>query len=189
MASAFTHAFSALALGRAYAIESQPWRFWAASIACSILPDADVVGFELGIRYQDVLGHRGFTHSIPFALMVGAVVPGLVNRRVAWFSRTWVTLWLYFTAVTASHGLLDAMTDGGLGVAFWSPFDTTRYFLPWRPVRVSPLEIDAFFGTVGLKVLATEIVFIWIPVTALSVAIRWIRQRRPASHTRAANRG
>ena len=39
----------------------------------------------------------------------------------------------------ASHGVLDALTDGGPGVAFLAPFDDTRYFFPWRPIRVSPL--------------------------------------------------
>src|SRR5215831_7502105 len=47
-------------------------------------------------------------------------------------------LFAYLFLATASHGVLDAMTNGGLGVAFFSPFDTTRYFLPWRPIRVSP---------------------------------------------------
>lgn len=176
MASAFSHAFFAVAAGRVYAMEPQPWRFWAASIACSILPDADVVGFVLGIRYEDVLGHRGLSHSMPFALLLGAAVPRLVCPKLRWFSRKWVALWLYFAAVTASHGLLDAMTDGGLGVAFFSPFDTTRYFLPWTPVRVSPIEITLFLGVWGLKVLATEFVYIWIPAAALTLVIRRIRQ-------------
>jgi hypothetical protein len=36
----------------------------------------------------------------------------------------------HFSFVTASHGMLDAMTDGGLGVAFFAPFDNARYFFP-----------------------------------------------------------
>src|SRR5262245_29796929 len=97
-------------------------RFWATSIALSILPDFDVIGFAFGIRYEDFLGHRGFTHSIAFALIAGAAVLPLFEER------SW-KLWLYFSAVTASHGVLDAVTDGGLGIAFFSPFDKTRYFL------------------------------------------------------------
>jgi hypothetical protein len=31
-------------------------------------------------------------------------------------------LWIYFFVATASHGLLDAMTDGGMGVAFFFAF-------------------------------------------------------------------
>jgi inner membrane protein len=176
LASAFSHAFVAVAAGHAYAMEPKPWRFWAASIACSILPDADVVGFALGIQYGDFLGHRGFSHSVVFALLLGAALPRLVEGT-PWFSRRWVSSWLYFAAVTASHGVLDAMTDGGLGVAFFSPFDSTRYFFPWRPVRVSPIEIDLFFTTWGLKVLATEVVYIWVPAALLALVIRRTRQR------------
>ena len=35
--------------------------FWS---AISLLPDADVIGFGLGIRYADEWGHRGATHSL-----------------------------------------------------------------------------------------------------------------------------
>ncbi len=32
------------------------------------------------------------------------------------------------------------MTDGGLGVAFFSPFHTTRYFLPYRPIHLPGVD-------------------------------------------------
>ena len=69
MASAFTHAFVAVAAGKIYARDPMPRRFWATSIALSILPDLDVIGFAFGIRYEDFLGHRGFSHSIVFAMI------------------------------------------------------------------------------------------------------------------------
>ena len=69
-----------------------------------------------------------------------------------------------FFSVTASHGVLDAMTDGGLGIAFFAPFDNGRYFLPWTPIKVSPIEITAFFTVRGLQVLRSELVWIGIPV-------------------------
>jgi hypothetical protein len=53
--------------------------------------------------------------------------------------------WTFFFLATASHGLLDAMTDGGLGVAFFSPFDKHRYFFPWTPIRVSPIGLTRLF--------------------------------------------
>jgi inner membrane protein len=84
---------------------------------------------------------------------------------------------LYFFVVTASHGVLDAMTDGGRGIVFFAPFDTTRYFFPWRPVRVSPINIRAFFSTRGLQILSSELVFIWIPTTLVWAAVRVCRCR------------
>jgi hypothetical protein len=81
MASALSHAFVATALGSAYARHPMPWYFWGLSITCSILPDADVIGFTLGIPYNSVWGHRGLSHSLCFALVlslgVGAGLPFL----------------------------------------------------------------------------------------------------------------
>jgi inner membrane protein len=62
-----------------------------------------------------------------------------------------------------SHGLLDAFTDGGLGIAFFAPFDSTRYFFPWRPIAVSPIGISEFFSLGGLRVLLIEGIWIGIP--------------------------
>jgi inner membrane protein len=69
---------------------------------------------------------------------------------------------IYFTLVTLSHPLLDAMTNGGSGVALFAPFSTSRYFAPWRPIQVSPIGLR-FFSERGLEVLASEIVWVWIP--------------------------
>ena len=60
-------------------------------------------------------------------------------------------LFLYFFLCAASHGVLDAMTNGGLGVAFSPLFDTTRYFFPVRPVLVSLIEIGEFFSEYGVR--------------------------------------
>ena len=84
-------------------------------------------------------------------------------RAVERGSRRWWQLITYFFIVTASHGILDAMTDGGLGVAFLAPFDNSRYFFPWRPVMVSPIGVAPFFSRYGLNVLLSEIVWIWEP--------------------------
>ena len=118
-------------------------------------------------------GHRGFTHSLAFAALLAAAVSlssGWLRPQIRRFS-----LFVYLFLATASHGLLDAMTDGGLGVAFFSPFNNRRYFLPWRPIRVSPIGITRFFSTRGLAVLKTEMMWIWVPsifVVLLVLALR-----------------
>lgn len=171
MASAFTHAYVALAAGKLYSSRAQPWRFWLTSVALSVFPDLDVVGFAFGIHYEDFLGHRGFSHSLAFACLAGAVALLLFSER------SW-KLWLFFTVVTASHGLLDAMTDGGLGIAFFSPFDRGRYFLPWRPIPVSPIGIGSFFSDWGVTVLWGEVKFIWIPIGIVLAGLQFNRYRR-----------
>ena len=77
----------------------------------------------------------------------------------------------------ASHGLLDAMTTGGRGVAFFSPFSNRRYFLPWRMIEVSPIGIRPFFSERGAQVFASELTWIWIPAAAAAIAgILWRRR-------------
>jgi inner membrane protein len=170
MASAFTHGFVALAAGKLFFPERMPVRFWVLSIVCTLLPDVDVIGFFLGVRYSDMLGHRGFTHSLLFALLLAALVMVASFPAVRRFSKQWWMLTGYFFVVTASHGVLDAMTSGGYGIAFFSPFDNTRYFLPWRPLVVSPIGVYGFFSRWGWNVITSEILWIWIP-TLLFLAI------------------
>ena len=124
--------------------------FWS---LVSFLPDADVIGFPLGVRYEDEWGHRGASHSIAFAIALGVLIGILASRfRLPRF-RTGVTA----TLVLISHGLLDTLTDGGLGIALFWPFDHTRYFAPWRPIPVAPIGL-AFFSPYGLLVSITEAV-------------------------------
>jgi inner membrane protein len=71
------------------------------------------------------------------------------------------------------------MTDGGLGVAFFSPFDNHRYFLRWRPIHVSPIGIGRFFSDRGIAVLQSELLWIWLPAALLALSA-WL-MRRPAA--------
>jgi inner membrane protein len=167
MASVFSHAVVALAIGNISTTRSVTPRFWWLSILCSILPDADVLSFVFGVHYGDLLGHRGLTHSLSFALVLSFVVVQVWFADVETWSRRWWLLIMHFFLVTASHGMLDAMTDGGLGVAFFAPFENARYFFPWRPIMVSPIGIAPFFSRYGLDVLVSELVWIWIPVGML----------------------
>ena len=64
---------------------------------------------------------------------------------------------LLCVAVLASHGLLDAMTDGGLGVALFWPLSNQRFFLPLRPIPVAPIG-RRMFSQRGLTVLVSETV-------------------------------
>jgi inner membrane protein len=87
-------------------------------------------------------------------------------------------LFLYFFLCTASHGVLDAMTNGGLGVAFFSPFDTTRYFFPLRPVLVSPIGVSEFFSEYGVWILASEAIWIWLPSCLAFLVLRVVQRLR-----------
>ena len=136
--------------------------------ALSVLPDADFVAFMVGIPYPHPFGHRGMTHSLLFAALVGVLVAlGLRLRR-----RPVLVDALLAALVVASHGVLDAMTTGGLGVEFFWPVDIHRYFLPWRFIPVAPLGAR-MLSTRGLSVLLTEVV-LFLPAWAYAF---WPRSR------------
>jgi len=128
---------------------------WGAAIA-AVIPDLDAVGrpFHRG----DVAwlgGHRADTHSIFFALLVGAAVwifgrwsPQRERRIIA----------SYVTVVILSHGILDALATYGEGVAFFAPISMTRWKAGWQP----------FNGIV------VEVLVLWLP--ALLLYQFWIKR-------------
>ena len=179
MPSAFSHAVAALGIGACFYRPGVPARIWVVGAVCSALPDLDVIGFRFGVQYGDFWGHRGFTHSLVFsALLATAVLFVGFQGGVAGLSQ--LALWSYFFLAIASHGLLDAMTDGGLGIAFFSPFDNQRYFLPWTPIHVAPIGIARFFSQRGWVVLQSEVLWVWCPaglVAGVALLVRRIAVR------------
>jgi len=83
--------------------------------------------------------------------------------------RSRASLAILFSLATVSHLVLDSLTDGGSGVALFAPFENSRYFAPWRPIEVSPIGVD-FFSARGLVVLASEMIWVWLPALALITA-------------------
>lgn len=179
MASLLSHAVAALGISACFYQSRVPNHVWILGTACSLVPDLDVLGFRFGIRYADFWGHRGFTHSLVFAALIAGVVVVFFRHGIAGLRP--LILCIYFFLVTASHGFLDAMTDGGLGVAFLSPFDNRRFFLPWTPVRVSPIGVSRFFSARGLAVLQSEVLWIWLPAILLAVAALMVRGQQTKS--------
>lgn len=137
----------------------------ALALACAALPDIDAVGLWLGIPYGHPFGHRGFTHSLSFSVALA----GAGALLAPWLGAAPSTAFLVLLASAASHGLLDALTSGGLGIAFFSPFSTRRYFLPWRVIEVSPLRPSALFSRRGLRVLGSEMRYVWAPCLVLAL--------------------
>lgn len=181
MASLLSHAVAALGIGACFYRPGMPKRVWVLGAVCSMIPDLDVLGFRFGIHYSDFWGHRGFTHSLVFAALLASTLI-LIGFRQILLSFGRFPLWVYFFLATASHGLLDAMTDGGLGVAFFSPFNNHRYFLPWTPIRVSPIGFGRFFTDRGLAILQSEFLWVWLPAALLALSA-WLMRRRAAPST------
>ena len=176
MATVPTHAFTGLVVTELVAGPKTTWGLRLAGAACAALPDADVLLMRFaGVAYEDPWGHRGITHGLPFAVGLGVVVAVLFFRR---HPVGWARAALALSLATATQGLLDAMTTGGLGVAFFAPFSYERFFLPWDPIPVAPLSVRGIFTPYGFRILAWEATFLWAPLALLWLGTRTLRRRR-----------
>lgn len=130
------------------------------SILLTLMPDFDVMAFAFGIPYEHMLGHRGFTHSIIFAILVSLFIAKyLLKYKGKEFKKG--SFILFISCI--SHGIFDAFTNGGYGVGFFIPFTDARYFFPITPIEVSPIGIKNFMSYRGLEVLVSEFKIIWLP--------------------------
>lgn len=160
MPSVFGHIAAGAAIGAAFF----PHQFSRPAVVCLALfcaaaPDLDVLSFHFGIPYGSEWGHRGWTHSLLFAAVFGVALSALFFRQAEDFRM----IALFCALAMASHPLLDMLTTGGRGVALFWPFSPERLFFPWRPILVSPLGAGAFFSSWGLRVLASEALWIGAP--------------------------
>ena len=170
MPTVITHAIVPLAAGIVLGGRRIDRRLVLAGMAAAMLPDADVIAFGLDIAYADTFGHRGASHSLSFAAILGALA-ALFHRHLR-AGPALAAAWMF--ACTASHPLLDALTDGGLGVALAWPWSDARWFAPWRPIEVSPIGAG-FFSRRGLEVLLSEARWIWLPAAALTLPVATLR--------------
>jgi inner membrane protein len=105
-------------------------------------PDIDTLFFGI-IPYAHFFGHRGFFHSPFFAILFAVTVSCLlwaVSEKYEF--RASLGLAAVFALAMASHGILDAMTNAGLGVMLFYPFSEGRIFFPWRPFHAPPINIS-----------------------------------------------
>lgn len=173
MPTALAHVAVPLALGLGLGRPVISGRLLAAGTVASMLPDADVVAFRIGIPYAAEFGHRGFSHSLAFAALI-ALLAALCSRLLRSRFRT---VFLFLFVAVASHGFLDAFTNGGLGVAFFWPFSCDRYFAPVRRIEVAPIAPSRLFSPRGAAVLLSELLWVGTPCAAGAMALAWMRRR------------
>ena len=167
MPTIFSHSAVPLALGLGLGKKFIPTRLLLAGVVGSILPDFDVIAFSFGIPYEDQFGHRGFSHSFFFAALVALL--GACGHR--WLRCGFgIAFWFLFFS-TASHGILDAFTNGGLGIAFFWPWSDERYFLRYQVIEVSPIGLSQFFARSGIKVILSELRWVWLPCVLMGLGL------------------
>jgi len=149
------------------------WTIPVSAGLAAVVPDVDTLVMEMiGVPYASFFGHRGFFHSPFFLLASSAILAAIVFRGKPWPAIGRVAALWGASAVT--HPLLDAMTDGGLGVMLLFPISSERLFLPWRPIHVSPLSIRRFFDSAGY-ILESELPFC---VLAAAIGLLGLSARR-----------
>lgn len=159
----FGHMVLGSTLGKLLLPDNRHWRWWLLAAACAFLPDADVIGFKFHVPYGGLWGHRGLTHSLLAAAVVASGIVAVVGWQRLVATPPLLRLWTLLLLATASHGVLDAMTTGGLGVAFFSPVDAERYFFGFRPIQVSPIGMKKFVGEWAARVLRSEVQWVLLP--------------------------
>ena len=144
-------------------------------LAGVVLANAPDFDFALVLALHSKAWHRAFTHSIFFAIAVGAfamAVLGWARVREA----------LAYTLALLSHGLLDyATTKEGGGVDLLWPFSAERMRLGWIGVSELPSRMSA---PALLKALLVELISFGLLFAAVLLVRR--PRRTPANTTRGA---
>lgn len=174
MASVFGHVVSAFGVGSLFPKKEMTPKVYLLGSVSAALPDIDVLSTYFGLSGLDMLGHRGITHSITAALIWALVIVFIFHKK----DKKTNLLLLYYFICTASHGLIDGMTNGGDGISYFAPFSSYRTHLPFELIQVSPLGMNAFFSEWGLKVIKSELIWIGIPSLLLIVSSKIFNLKR-----------
>ncbi|AHG20104.1 membrane protein [Chania multitudinisentens RB-25] len=178
MPTIITHAAVPLCLGLGLGQKIIPPRLLFAGMVLSMLPDADVLAFKFGVAYGDAFGHRGFTHSLFFAVLM----PTLALLLCHWFKTRPLKTWFFLFISLLSHSLLDSITTGGKGVGWLWPWSDERFFAPWQVIRVAPFNLAKYLTPSGHAVIVSELLWVWLPgiiVLALLIILRKGLEHRP----------
>jgi inner membrane protein len=173
MATDYSHAVVGLGLARLYATKPMPWAYWGLAAILPIVPDFDAFS---SAAYGTWLGHRGFTHSLVFALLLGMAAAGILFR---YFRVNWWSLSALIFAMIASHGLLDALTRGGESVPFFRPLGG-RYG-NWGLIPVSDIALELPDPRYS-RAIRGELLWVWLPTGLLvGLVMAYRRLKRDAA--------
>ena len=156
---------------------TSPRRLALALAAGALLAIAADLDFGLVFALHSRAWHRGFTHSLAFALFVGVALFVTLGRRRAAKAAAYALAY-------ASHAVLDfATTKFGGGVELLWPFSADRLALGWRglselPSRLPPAEI--------LRALCLELALFAPPLVVLLLLRRRAAARAAEREGRAA---
>ena len=176
MPSSFAHIAAGLGFGTPSLPGHVPSRYWWCAAFCAAIPDIDWLWSGGALPWDHWLAHRGLTHSLVFAACLAGLVTWLCLRSVA-PPGTLGRLWGGLALATASHGFFDALSTYGLGVAFFAPFTSHRFFFPWRPITGAGVPRPRSLALKVLPILGREVLWVWVPAGIVAVLAWWWRRR------------
>jgi membrane-bound metal-dependent hydrolase YbcI (DUF457 family) len=146
----------------------QSRRLTIAGAVIAVLPDLDYL-----LSWTHFLGrrwHHGFTHSIVFALLLGAAA-AKATRVPGWRAA------LACCAATLSHPLLDYLLTESGGLQLLWPFTDARFKLGIEGLNY--YASDAHGPVAGILLTSRIEVLIFGPLLALTLWLRARRRRGP----------
>lgn len=168
MPTILTHA--ALPLIAAWGLGSArvPRRLAFAGALLAVAPDFDVVGRLLDVPHDAILGHRGISHCLLFALAMALLAMPLMGRcRPAW-------TFAFLFAAGASHGLADMLTQGSKGIMLWWPLSEVRYDWAEQPIPASGVLARSITDGSLPYILWAELCWLLVPLLIVAAIVRWL---------------
>ena len=172
MPTIVTHALLPLIAAAAVPDFNLSRRLIFAGMAMAMFPDADLIARQFGVPHTHDFGHRGATHTLAFALAVGAL--GVLAAKALAASRRACFGFLFVSCL--SHPLADMLTDGGKGMMLFWPVLRERFVWPMRPVEVSPVGLRAIASGAIDDILLSELMWLILPALLLAALCRWWRR-------------
>jgi len=172
MPSPIAHAVSgyAIAKGLSTSKVSRAWGYAGYAVFVAISADFDFIPKLVA----NVDSHRGFTHSLSFALAFSLLLSAIMIRRANWdyVHTLTVTVLIY-----CSHLLLDFFTQGGSGIPLLWPI-SNQYFQSAIPLFPAVHHSQGVFNSIHLIFLSFEIIYTLILLWGVSQLSRRPDQRK-----------
>lgn len=146
-----THIALGVCVGEVVAGKQLGKKSWLVGAGLQTIPDLDfIAGFWLSPA-EDLLAHRGFTHSFLFAILLSLFLASLLSR-IRWGLTLSRNRWLFFCLIELFiHDFLDAMNV--YGTAWLEPFSHARFafnvLFVADPFFTTPLLIGSLFLLIG----------------------------------------
>ena len=164
-----THAIPAIAIGLGLGKKVIPFRVMLTGALIASIPDLDMIGTRsFGVPWDSIYGHRGYTHSILFALLIAFCFAKLFSQT------SFKKIFIFFSVCMLSHGLLDSCNSGGLGIAFLWPLSNHRYHNLLQPImNVNVSFRGLYLSSKGLPVFISEIIWVWLPFLGIFLFLKF----------------